>query len=119
VLNLKPRFRQIASGGQISRICFAIFRKTQRVISHICICFPSRDRCYDFLNIFAEKFSKKLAFLIQNKTKLCKILFITMIFEKNAIFCRKLAKITENCDHNIEPRVTWWGPNRFFVTRNK
>jgi hypothetical protein len=27
------------------------------------------DRCYDFLNIFAEKFFKKLAFLTQNKAK--------------------------------------------------
>jgi hypothetical protein len=23
--------------------------------------------------------------------------------KKNAIFCRKLAKIAENCDHNIDP----------------
>jgi hypothetical protein len=29
----------------------------------------SQDRCYDFLNIFAEKISKKLAFLAQNKAK--------------------------------------------------
>jgi hypothetical protein len=28
-----------------------------------------RDRCYDFLNILAEKFCKKLAFLTQNKAK--------------------------------------------------
>jgi hypothetical protein len=28
------------------------------------------DRCYDFLNIFAEKFSEKMAFLTQNKAKL-------------------------------------------------
>jgi hypothetical protein len=27
------------------------------------------DRCYDFLNIFAEKFSEKLAFLTQNNAK--------------------------------------------------
>jgi hypothetical protein len=30
----------------------------------------------DVLNIFAEKFSKKLAFLTQNKVKLCKNLII-------------------------------------------
>jgi hypothetical protein len=47
---------------------------------------PIWDRCYDFLNIFAENFSKKLAFLTQNKAKLCKILIITLVFEKNAIF---------------------------------
>jgi hypothetical protein len=27
-------------------------------------------RCYDFLKIFAEKFSEKMAFLAQNKAKL-------------------------------------------------
>jgi hypothetical protein len=31
---------------------------------------PVWDRCYNFLNIFAEKFSEKLAFLTQNKAKL-------------------------------------------------
>jgi hypothetical protein len=46
----------------------------------------SWDRCYDFLNIFAEKFCKKLAFLAQNKAKLCKNRIITLVFEKNAIF---------------------------------
>jgi hypothetical protein len=59
--------------------------------------FISRDRCYDFKNIFAEKFSKKLAFLTENKAKLCKILIITLVCEKNANFfaenCRKSQKI--------------------------
>jgi hypothetical protein len=27
----------------------------------------TRDRCYDFLNIFAEKFAEKMAFLTENK----------------------------------------------------
>jgi hypothetical protein len=31
-----------------------------------------RDRCYDFVNIFAKKIAKKLAFLTRNKAKLCK-----------------------------------------------
>jgi hypothetical protein len=31
-----------------------------------------RDRCYDFLNIFAEKFSKKLAFFAQTSASFCK-----------------------------------------------
>jgi hypothetical protein len=44
------------------------------------------DRCYDFLNIFAEKFSEKNCVLTQNKAKLCKILIITLVFEKNANF---------------------------------
>jgi hypothetical protein len=53
--------------------------------------------CYDFLNIFAKNSAKKLAFLTQNKGKLCKILIIKLIFEKNANFfaenCRKSQKI--------------------------
>jgi hypothetical protein len=37
--------------------------------------------------IFSPKNSeKKLAFLTQNKAKLCKILIITLVFEKNANF---------------------------------
>jgi hypothetical protein len=48
--------------------------------------------------IFLPKISaKKLAFLAQNKAKLCKILIITLVFEKNANFfaenCRKSQKI--------------------------
>jgi hypothetical protein len=65
-----------------------------RKLRRVC---ESRDRCYDFLNIFAEKFSKKLAFFTQNKAKLCKILITTLVFEKNANFfaenCRKSQKI--------------------------
>jgi hypothetical protein len=44
-----------------------------------------------------------LAFLTQNKAKLCKILIITLVFEKNANFCQRLTKIAENCDHCIDP----------------
>jgi hypothetical protein len=48
--------------------------------------------------IFSPKNSaKKLAFLIQIKAELCKILIITLVFEKNANFfaenCRKSQKI--------------------------
>jgi Ni,Fe-hydrogenase III small subunit len=45
--------------------------------------------------IFSPKNSaKKLAFLTQNEAKLCKILIITLVFEKNAnFFRRKLSKI--------------------------
>jgi hypothetical protein len=48
----------------------------------------TRDRSYDFLNIFGEKNSaKKLAFLTQNKAKLCKNWIITLVFDKkNANF---------------------------------
>jgi hypothetical protein len=52
----------------------------------------TRDRCYDFKNIFAEKIAKKLVFFTQNKGKLCKILIITLVFEKNANFLPKIGK---------------------------
>jgi hypothetical protein len=56
--------------------------------------------------IFSPKNSaKKLAFLTQNKGELCKILIITLVFEKTPFFRRKLAKISENCEHNIDPRT--------------
>jgi hypothetical protein len=44
-----------------------------------------------------RKIRQKIAFLTRNKAKLCKILFITLDFEKNAKFfdknCRKSQKI--------------------------
>jgi Ni,Fe-hydrogenase III small subunit len=48
--------------------------------------------------IFSPKNSaKKIGILTQNKAKLCKILIITLVFEKNANFfaenCRKSQKI--------------------------
>jgi hypothetical protein len=61
------------------------------------------------LKIFVPKnLAKKSAFLAQNNAKLCKILIITLVFEKNAIFFRrKLKKIDENSrnfnHNNIEP----------------
>jgi hypothetical protein len=59
--------------------------------------------------IFSPKNSaKKLAFLTENKAKLCKLFIITLVFEKNAnFFRRKLSKIAENCDHNIDPWSHW------------
>jgi hypothetical protein len=45
-----------------------------------------------------------LAFLTQNKAKLCKNFdHNTGFLEKRQFFRRKLAKIAENCDHNIDP----------------
>jgi hypothetical protein len=37
-----------------------------------------------------KKIAKKLAFLTQNKAKLCKILIITLVLEKNANFSAKI-----------------------------
>jgi hypothetical protein len=55
------------------------------------------DRCYDFLNILPKNSAKKLAFLTQNKAKICKILIITLFFlEKRQFFaenCQKSQKI--------------------------
>jgi hypothetical protein len=70
---------------------------------------PILDRCYDFLNIFA----KKLPFLTQNKGKLCKILIITLVFEKNANFfaenCQKSQKIViiASTPCHTVPRQHW------------
>jgi hypothetical protein len=43
--------------------------------------------------IFSPKNSeKKMAFLTQNKAKICNILIITLVFEKNAIFSQKIGE---------------------------
>jgi hypothetical protein len=39
-----------------------------------------------FLKIFSPKNSEKIGVLTQNKAKICKILIITLVFEKNANF---------------------------------
>jgi hypothetical protein len=44
------------------------------------------DQCYDFLNIFAKKIGENLAFFNKKIVKLCKILIIALVFEKNANF---------------------------------
>jgi hypothetical protein len=41
--------------------------------------------------------------LTENKANFFKKIIITLVFEKNAIFRKKLSKIEENCDHNIGP----------------
>jgi hypothetical protein len=51
-----------------------------------------------------KKFEKKLPFLTKTKLNYAIFLIITLDFEKNAnFFGQKLAKIAENCDHNIDP----------------
>jgi hypothetical protein len=41
------------------------------------------------LKYFRQKIGKKLAFFIQNKAKLCKVLIRTLFFEKKPIFVVK------------------------------
>jgi hypothetical protein len=56
------------------------------------------------LKIFLPKqFSENIGVFTQTIASFCKILIITLVFEKNPIFCRKLAKIAEISDHNIDP----------------
>jgi hypothetical protein len=55
------------------------------------LCFNKSDKvlcCFD--NGVLEK---KMAFLTQLKTKLCKNLIIALVFKKNAIFSPKIGKI--------------------------
>jgi hypothetical protein len=52
----------------------------------------------------ADSMMRKFSVLTQNKAKLCQNLIITLVFEKKRqFFRRKLAKIAENCAHNIGP----------------
>jgi hypothetical protein len=66
--------------------------------------FSSRDRCCEFLNGFAEKFGGNICvFLLRLQLVVSKKLTTTLVAEKNVnFFRRKLAKIAENCYHNID-----------------
>jgi hypothetical protein len=79
------------------KICSPIDSDFLSLFPCVCIFFVSWDRCYNFKNILPKNSAKKLAFFTQNKAKLCKILIITLVFEKNANFfaenCRKSQKI--------------------------
>jgi hypothetical protein len=59
------------SNADVSREIFNKSISSQHKVRNFTQDCPSQawDRCYDFLNIFAEKFSEKLAFLTQNKAK--------------------------------------------------
>jgi hypothetical protein len=55
------------------------------------------------LKIFSPNiFAKKLTFLFKLLLIFVKFASQHWFVQKNAIFCRKLAKIEENCDHNID-----------------
>jgi hypothetical protein len=98
-----PKSQKIVIGTQFSWCS----RHTQKLWS------APRDRCYDFKNIFAENFCKKLAFLTLNKAKFCKKLIIILALRKTPIFCRKLCEIVQNCDHNRSlgiPTQKWMHP---------
>jgi hypothetical protein len=63
-----------------------------------------------FKNIFAEKKCEKLAFLTQNKAKLCKFLIITLVFEKNAFFSQKIVIITSTPDWANLQQLSYFYP---------
>jgi hypothetical protein len=64
---------------------------------------------FTIFKIFSPKKSAiKFAFFTQNKAKLWKIDHIIGFWEKRLIFRRILAKIEENCDHNIDPKSLWF-----------
>jgi hypothetical protein len=80
----------------------------------------TRDRCYDFLKYFRRKIQrKKLAFLTQNKAKLCKNLIITLVFDKNANFfsesCQKSQKIVIITSTTVQNDLLYWPWRRGLV----
>jgi hypothetical protein len=46
-----------------------------------------------FKKYFRQKISENIGFFAQTTASFCKKMIIILVFEKNAIFCRKLAKI--------------------------
>jgi hypothetical protein len=62
-----------------------------------------RDRCYDF-----ESFSPKKLSLLTHITVICaeiNAMHNILFEEKRKFVCRKLLKIAENGDHNIDPKL--------------
>jgi hypothetical protein len=45
-----------------------------------------------------------MAFLTQSNANFAKNMILALVFEKKAIFRRKLSQIAKNCDKNIDPR---------------
>jgi hypothetical protein len=57
-----------------------------------------------FKIVSPKNLAKILALFAQTAASFCKNGIIRLLFEKDAnFFCQKLAKIAENCDHNIDP----------------
>jgi hypothetical protein len=95
--------------GSLMELFTYVHHSTKRFLAY-----QTRDRCYDFLNIFAEKFCETFAFFAQTPASFCKNCDHNIGFwEKRQFFRRKLGKIAENCDHNIDPRSRSyiWSPN--------
>jgi hypothetical protein len=72
------------------------------------------------LKIFSQKkIAKKLAFLTQNTLNYANFLSKHWIMRKTPFFRRKLAKIAENCDHNIDPRSDFASCGMEFCFKNR
>jgi hypothetical protein len=54
-----------------------------------------------FKTFSPENLAKILAIFAQTTASFCKNFIITLICKKNAIFSPKMAKIAQNCDHNL------------------
>jgi hypothetical protein len=66
------------------------------------------ERCYDLKNTFAKKIGEKMAFLLKLLLVWGKMIITLFFGEKRQFFFRrKLAKIVEKCDHNIDPWPPW------------
>jgi hypothetical protein len=98
----QPCFRDRSQAWPRPRLkCAAIKRPLFSVWQNNHDSSATRDRCHDF----KKNCRKNWSFFAQTTASFCKNMIITLVFEKNAnFFRRKLAKIAENCDHNIDPR---------------
>jgi hypothetical protein len=60
------------------------------------------------LKIFSLKKMRKMAFLTQNKAKLCNILIITLVLEKNAFFAENWQKSQKTVIITTTPGIVDW-----------
>jgi hypothetical protein len=67
-----------------------------------CVAAHFGDQCYDFKNIFAKKLAQ-IGVLLKLLLVLWKNYDNIGFWEKRQFFRRKISKIAEDCDHNIDP----------------
>jgi hypothetical protein len=83
--------------------CQCWYRKDTGLLCWVCCISAGTD--VRFLNVFAKICSENFCVFCSNYILLvfAKIVIITLVFEKNATFSTKMAKIAENCDRKMDP----------------
>jgi hypothetical protein len=89
----------------------ALFENSVSLFCFSCKNFIEQGPTFMILKLLSPKTWRKMAFLPKQLPGFAKTCSLHSFLRKNADFSRrKLAKIAENCDHNIDP----WTQSYFF-----